>query len=193
MRLAAFLCLPILAFADDYELSVRAYGVLQKNCFTCHGPAKTSGLDLRTGPSAMAGGAHGPAIVASQPDESPLYRMASHAIKPFMPPGGKLSEADLDTLREWIAAGASFAGFEEAAPVRDSVNNVPERPITPAERSYWAFQPPKRAAVTGNGNPIDAFLVTSMRAKGLTPAPRADRRTLIRRAYLDLTGLPPAP
>src|SRR5713226_17740 len=177
--LAAFFCLAALCPADDYDLSVRAYGVLQKNCFTCHGPAKTSGLDLRTSTSAMAGGVHGPAIVASQPAESRLYRMASHSIKPFMPPGGKLPETDLETLREWIASGASFAGFEEAAPAKDSLNQIPERPITPAERSYWAFQPPRRAPLTSQANHIDAFLLTSMRAKGLKPAPRADRRTLI--------------
>ncbi|HMZ21313.1 MAG TPA: DUF1549 and DUF1553 domain-containing protein, partial [Blastocatellia bacterium] len=74
-----------------------------------------------------------------------------------------------------------------------------ERPITPEERAYWAFQTPKHATPTRaslpawNKNPIDAFLFAAMKAKGLKPSPRADRRTLIRRAYLDLTGLPPSP
>src|SRR5215207_7849578 len=82
LGLAAVFCLAPLASADDLDLSVRAYTVLQKNCFTCHGAAKTGGLDLRTGPTAMAGGARGPVIVASQPEESRLFKMASHSVKP---------------------------------------------------------------------------------------------------------------
>jgi hypothetical protein len=76
---------------------------------------------------------------------------------------------------------------------------ITERPITPEERRFWAFQPPRRvspppADLPGwDHNPIDAFLLSSMKARGLTPSPRADRRTLIRRAYLDLLGLPPTP
>src|SRR4051812_31408873 len=90
LGLAAFLGFAALASADDIDVSVRAFAILQKNCFTCHGLAKTAGLDLRTSASAMKGGDHGPVIVVSQPEESRLYRMASHSVKPFMPPGGKL-------------------------------------------------------------------------------------------------------
>jgi mono/diheme cytochrome c family protein len=185
---AAGLCLAAAALAAD-DVSSRAFSVLKNNCFACHGAARTSGLDLRTASTATAGGQHGPSFVASKPDESRLYRMASHAIEPSMPPGKKLSDADLATLREWIASGASFAGFEEpAAPKQE------ERVITPEERAYWAFQPPKRVAPPGGAaNPIDAFLLSAMRAKGLKASPKADRRSLIRRAYLDVTGLPPTP
>src|SRR5258708_5976082 len=108
---AAF-CMAAPSLCADDDLPVRAYAILQKNCFTCHGAARTSGLDLRGRDRALAGGVHGRAIVPSRPDESRLYRMVSHAVQPSMPPAGKLSEADLETLRSWIAAGASFQGLE---------------------------------------------------------------------------------
>src|SRR5206468_1553990 len=175
--------------ADD--LSERAYDILKTNCFSCHGAAKTSGLDLRTRDSILAGGQQGPAVVPGEPENSRLYLAAAHERKPTMPPGQKLPEADLRTLRDWIEAGASLDPAPEAAP--EPKQAIPERPITPEERSYWAFQKPKRARPRGAGNPIDAFLQAALKAKGVKPAPRADRRDLIRRAYLDLLGLPPSP
>jgi cytochrome c553 len=178
---------------------------LQKNCFACHGVAKTSGLDLRAAEPALAGGLHGPVIVPFKPDDSRLLKLVSHAAEPSMPPGKKLSEEDVASLRSWIAAGAVFDGGGGAAESKASEDmaKLEERPITAAERSYWAFQKPKRVdpprvdpktSKPGWGaNPIDAFLLAAMKSKGLKPSARADRRTLVRRAYLDLTGLPPAP
>jgi mono/diheme cytochrome c family protein len=186
------------------DLSRQAYGVLQKNCFVCHGPAKTSGLDLRTSDGLRAGGDHGPVVVPYDPDESRLYKYVTHQQKPTMPPEKKLSEAEIEILRRWIEAGASLDGVREAAGGAADKDNartakLPERAITPEERSFWAFQPPRRVKPPRvsqpgwNNNPIDAFLLAAMKAKGLKPSPRADRRTLIRRAYLDLLGLPPNP
>ena len=71
--------------ADDVPTS--AYNILQKNCIGCHGPAKTSGLDLRTSESALAGGDHGRAIVPFEPAESRLLKLISHEATPPMPPG----------------------------------------------------------------------------------------------------------
>src|SRR5262249_23707090 len=88
-------------------------------------------------------------------------------------------------------AGASLDPAPEAA--AEPKQTIPERPITAEERRYWAFQKPKRATPPGADNPIDAFLRAALEAKGVKPASRADRRDLIRRAYLDLLGLPPAP
>ncbi len=185
------------------NLSQQAYAVLKKNCLGCHGAAKTSGLDLRTAEGTLAGGENGPVLVAGDAEASKLLKLVSHEMKPEMPPGKKLAEAELETLRRWIEAGASFDGFEKAAAAPDKAKadlaKLEERPITPEERAYWAFQPPKRttpprtAQAAWNRNPIDAFLLAAMKAKGAKPSPRADRRTLIRRAYLDLTGLPPSP
>ncbi len=179
-----------------------AYSVLQKNCVPCHGAAKTSGLDLRTSESALAGGSHGAVIVAGDPDQSRLYKLITHVAEPAMPPGKKLADDDIETLRIWIEAGAPYPKIdvkEADAAEKAALAKLEERPITPEEKNYWAFRPvkaqtpPKVAEAAWNANPIDAFALAAMKAKGLKPSAPADRRTLIRRAYLDLTGLPPTP
>src|SRR5215813_8631651 len=182
------------------ELSRQAYLILRQNCFGCHGAGKMSGLDLRTAESALAGGDNGKVIEPFDAGASRLYQFITHQAKPTMPPGKKIPDAEIETLRRWVEAGASFDGFEkEVVRKDDEPAKLNERPITPEERGFWAFQPPRRlqeprVSHPGWGaNPIDAFLLAKMKAKGLKPSPRADRRTLIRRAYLDLTGLPPAP
>ena len=186
------------------SLSRQAYAILKQNCFGCHGAAKTSGLDLRTAEGVRTGGENGQAIMPADPEASRLYQFVTHQAKPTMPPGKKLPDAEIETLRRWIEAGAPFEGFEQTAAnvatkKDDESVKLSERPITPEERHFWAFQPPRRTSlprVTRPGwtsNSIDAFLLTKLSAKGLRPSPKADRRTLIRRAYLDLTGLPPAP
>jgi hypothetical protein len=182
------------------ELSRRAFAILRQNCFSCHGAAKTSGLDLRTAETVLAGGDNGKVIEPFDSGASRLYQFITHQAKPAMPPGKKLPDAAIETLRRWIEAGATFDGFEKEAVSKGAEPaKLIERPITPEERAFWAFQPPRRTKPPRmshpgwNANPIDAFLSAKMKAKGIKPAPRADRRTLIRRAYLDLTGLPPAP
>src|SRR5262247_2530602 len=183
------------------ELSRQAYAILRQNCFGCHGAGKMSGLDLRTAESVLAGGDNGKVIEPPDASASRLYQFITHQAKPTMPPGKKLADAAIEALRRWIEAGSSFDGFEKEAAVEknDEPAKLIERPITTEERGFWAFQPPRKTnppRVTqpgGSANPIDAFLLAKMKAKGLKPSPRADRRTLIRRAYLDLTGLPPGP
>jgi len=185
---------PALRPADD--LPTNAYNILQKNCVGCHGVAKTSGLDLRTKEGLTTGGDHGRVVTPFDPEESRLLKLVSHEATPSMPPGRrKLSDDDIETLRNWIEAGAPFPRVE-TAPAAESaaLAKLEERPITPEERAYWAFQKPKAVAPPRVGeNPIDAFLLSAMKAKGLKPAPRADKRTLVRRAYLDLLGLSPTP
>src|SRR5215475_7433129 len=90
-----------------------AYQILQKNCFACHGAAKTSGLDLRTAESALAGGAHGAVIVASDPGQSRLYKVLTHEAEPAMPPNGKLSDEEIETIRIWIESGAAYPKQDE--------------------------------------------------------------------------------
>ena len=117
--------------------------------------------------------------------------------------GQKLPDESLDTIRRWIESGASIASVPEASPdaaaAAADLAKLEERRITDAERAYWAFRKPVRvpAPVVANAawsrNPIDAFLWSAMQARGLSPAPAADRRTLVRRAYLDVIGLPPTP
>src|SRR5262245_31277569 len=128
------------------DLSRRAYAVLRQNCFGCHGAARTSGLDLRTPETALAGGDNGKVIEPSDASASRLYQFITHQAKPTMPPGKKLPDAAVETLRRWIDAGASFDGFEKEAAARkdDEPAKLIERPITPEERGFWAFQPPRR-------------------------------------------------
>ncbi len=201
---AAVCCVAVfltpLRASDD---SSTGYSVLQKNCFGCHGSAKMSGLDLRTAETALAGGAHGAVIVPADPEQSKLYKQVTHVAEPAMPPGKKLSDDDIETLRVWIEAGAPFPKIdakEADAAEKATMAKQEERPITPEERNYWAFRPVNRQVAppavsdaAWKANPIDAFALAAMKAKGLKPSAPADKRTLVRRAYLDLIGLPPTP
>jgi mono/diheme cytochrome c family protein len=188
--------LPLLAAASD-DLPSRAAAILKTQCNACHGAAlKMSGLDLRTRESMLAGGERGPALQPGNSQSSRLYRLAAGLDKPTMPPGKTLAQPDLATLREWIDSGANLS-LAPSTPddPQAALAKLEERPITPKERNYWAFRKPVRADIPNNGsrNPVDAFLTATIQSRGLTPAPPANRRTLIRRAYLDLTGLPPTP
>jgi len=189
------LLVPPLAAAD---LAGQAQQILKENCLVCHGAAmQMSGLDLRTQAAILKGGTRGPAVTASDPGKSVLWQLVSHEEKPEMPPGKKLPDDQLETLRQWVLAGAPLveeaaASVDEAA--KAALAKLEERQFTEEERQYWAFQPPVEHKVPAQaGNPIDAFLQRQLQQKALTAAPKANKRTLIRRAYLDLIGLPPSP
>jgi hypothetical protein len=185
-------------------LSRQVYDIFRQQCIKCHGVARASGLDLRTEDGLRKGGTRGPVVVPHQPDESLLFKHVSHIEAPFMPAGGaKLPEDSLELIRRWIESGASIATVPEASPnaaaAAAELAKLEERPITDAERAYWAFvkparvPPPAVANVEWNRNPIDAFLFAAMEKRGLVPAGLADKRTLARRVYLDVLGLPPTP
>lgn len=144
----------------------------------------------------LAGGERGPAVDPGHSEKSRLYRFAAGLDKPQMPPGKALTESELKVLRQWIDTGAPMeaAKPEPGADEKAALAKLEERPITPAEKNYWAFRPVARPNVPGKAkNPVDAFLNVALKAKGLKPAPPADKRVLIRRAYLDLWGIPPTP
>ena len=188
-------------------LEERAHGILKKNCFGCHGAnLKSSNLDLRTREAAIAGGERGESIVPNYPDRSRLYALATHQLSPAMPPGKKLADDELETLRLWIRAGASWpaeqaalstAKKDEDAENKAALRAMEERPVTVEERAFWSFKKPVRPAVPGNGaagqNPVDAFLEAKWSQLKLKASPAADPRTLVRRVYLDMWGLPPTP
>jgi hypothetical protein len=170
--------------------------ILQNSCWKCHGAAiQLSKLDLRTRGAALKGGDHGPSLVPGKAEESRLYRLVSGLEKPAMPMDGKLSAEQIAVIKDWIEQGAPWDNSAAAAAAAAPAPALDEdRKITPEERQYWAFQKPVRHPVpTGFRNPIDAFIRATLREKGLQPAPEADRTTLVRRAYLDLIGLPPTP
>ena len=198
-----FVSLAAPAAAQEDERARLAYDVLKKHCLECHGEARKGGLDLRTHATLIKGSATGRVVVPHEPQKSKLFLLVSHADPDeVMPPKRpKLADDDIETIRQWIEDGASLEAVEDAVleehKTAEARAALEERPIRPNERAYWAFRLPVRTPVpapaTPSSNPIDAFLQSSMKAKGLAPSPRADRRTLIRRAYLDVLGLPPTP
>ncbi len=201
MRWAILILLAALAASPAFpaDLAEQAYSILEKNCQTCHGAAmQMSKLDLRTRDKAIAGGERGPAVQPGSLGQSWAWKLASHEAKPEMPPGNKLAEEDLETLRKWIVAGAPFpelAATDEEAARLAALKKLEERPITAEEREWWAFQPPVRHDPPGppSAHPIDAFLEAKYAELGLQISPEADPRALVRRVYLDLIGLPPTP
>ena len=177
--------------------------ILSENCLKCHGAAmQMSKLDLRSRAAMLIGGKGGPAIVPGNAEGSRLFRMVTGMDQPRMPFGGaELPAAHVSVLRDWIQQGAVWEGPEiiDSGLKPSSIPGVEEMPITAEARQWWAFRRPTRPRVprVKNGDwsrhPIDAFLARAFEEKGLAPAPAADKATLVRRAYLDLLGLPPAP
>ena len=164
----------------------QAAALMKQNCLGCHGAAKMSNLDLRTRESMLAGGVRGPALEPGKAADSRIYKVVAGIEKPSMPPGKPLSAEQIEIIKQWIDGGAQVT-----AAVAD---NGEDRPITAEERHYWAFRAPVRVdPPAGANNPIDAFLLATLKKNGLQAAPPSDRRSLVRRAYLDLIGLPPTP
>ncbi len=170
--------------------------ILKRSCVSCHGASQQmSGYDMRTREAALKGGSHGVAIVAGKAGASPLIRRLTGAVQPAMPLGGKLPDKEIAVIRQWIAEGAVWDETVGA----ESATATGARRITDQDRNWWAFQKPVRREPPVAGNPqwrtnaIDGFIFDALAGKNLKPAGRANRATLVRRAYLDLTGLPPAP
>lgn len=174
--------------------------ILLLRCTACHGrQIQEAGLDLRTRDGILKGGKSGPAMVPGHPDQSLLLKRI-HAEE--MPPRARLTEVsvkpmeatEIEKLTGWIALGAP-----EAVDEPDVAGTEADPLVSAEDRQFWAFQKPQPVAVpqvndrTRVRNPIDAFVLQKLEAKGLTLAPEADRLTLIRRATFDLTGLPPEP
>ena len=155
----------------DFNRDVRP--ILSNTCFKCHGPAvKKSGLRL----DSLDFAKKNDAVVPGEPDRSELLlRVCAESDDERMPPpeaGPRLTKAQVDILRRWIAAGAKYD-------------------------KHWAFAPPQKTEIRGqkpgSGNPIDGFIRARLTAEGMKPSPRADKATLIRRVTLDLIGLLPTP
>ncbi|MBI2808455.1 MAG: PSD1 domain-containing protein [Planctomycetes bacterium] len=170
---------------EFFEKYVRP--VLADNCFSCHGGAKIKGgvrLDRKAGVFRIS---EEPLVVPGHPQKSLLVKAIRHEIDAKMPPAPKkkLSAQAIDAITLWIKLGAAWPDEKETAKGLDP-------------RKHWAFQPIKKPAAPSVkatawlANPIDAFVLARLEARGLPPNPPADARTLIRRVYFDLIGLPPA-
>ncbi len=172
--------------ADYFEKHVRP--VLVEQCGTCHGATvQQAGLRLD-----RPGGLRKPAasgrtpVVPGHPERSALIEAIRFTGKLKMPPAGKLPDPVIDALTAWVKMGAPWPEASRPAVAGGQ----------PAA-GHWAFQPVRPPAVPKVKNaawvrtPVDAFVLAKLEEAGIAPAGPADRRTLIRRATYDLTGLPP--
>jgi mono/diheme cytochrome c family protein len=169
-----------------FETSVRP--VLAEQCFQCHGAKKQSGglrLDSRT--AILQGGDGGPALVVGEPDKSLLVQAIRHQGELKMPEKGKLPDPAIEAVATWVKMGAPWPA--SSVPSAESKAD--------AARKHWSLQPvvdssPPRVEHSDRiFSPVDAFVLARLEAKKLEPSAIADKRTLIRRASYDLTGLPP--
>ncbi|MFN3323623.1 MAG: PSD1 and planctomycete cytochrome C domain-containing protein [Bryobacteraceae bacterium] len=195
-RFSILLLITLSAHGQDRISFVRDIEpIFTQSCWKCHGAAiQLAKLDLRTRESALKGGEHGAALVPGDAERSRLYRAVAGLDKPRMPMDGALAPEQIARIRDWINQGAHWEGDSAKAAESASAGlaALEEIEIPDEARRYWAFQPIRRPRPPDTAShPIDAFLQQVRREKDLKPAPLADRRTLLRRAYLDLTGLPP--
>ncbi len=172
---------------EFFETKVRP--VLAEHCFSCHGPKKQqAGLRLDVKAAAFQGSDEGPVLVPGQPEKSRLIQALSHQGETKMPPKGKLPPAVINDLTTWVKLGA---------PWPESKTGTAALANAESWKKHWAFQPVRKPTVpalknpAGVPSPLDAFVLAQLEARGLTPNPPADRRTLLRRVKFDLLGLPP--
>ena len=191
------------------EVSEKEILPLIQRCSQCHGAQlQMSKLDLSSREGMLKGGEKGTALVPGNAEASPLYLRVAGLQQPAMPmaPVPALNAQEVALLKDWINQGAKWESSPVAAhplvpaPTSGlSAIGYKERTITNQDRQWWAFQKPVRHPVPAvsdarwSRNPIDGFVRSALDKKGLEPAPEADRRTLIRRVYLDLVGLLPPP
>jgi hypothetical protein len=177
-----------------FESKVRP--VLATHCFKCHGDVKKpkGGLRLDSLEAMLAGGDQGPALAPGKPGQSLLVKAITYDDQELkMPPSKKLTREQIADLTEWVKMGAPWPGADKTGVVAHKTDNA----ISDKDRAHWSFQPVKRPAVPKVKNtkwvhnPIDAFILAGLEAKGLEPNPPATRQELVRRVYYDLTGLPP--
>ncbi len=167
---------------------------LVKHCYKCHSAdAKNvkGGLLLDTRAGILNGGESGPAVVPKKPDESLLVDALRHeSFK--MPPSGKLPDAIIADFEKWIAMGAPDPRLGKASSAASKITFN-------TARSHWSFQPlsettpPAVQQTDWPRDAIDRFILARLETNGLKPVADAGRRVLLRRAYFDLTGLPPTP
>jgi hypothetical protein len=174
--------------AQSADVAARGVKVLEQRCWVCHGAnLAQSGLRLDTREAALKGGTRGPALVPGEAAQSRIVQAVRRTGDLAMPPGPKLADPEIAAIEAWVAAGAAWP---RTAPSTSS--QTPE---------WWSFRKPARPRVPASQdpgvrnwvrNPVDAFIAEKLGVQKLKPAKEADRRTLVRRAYLDLHGLPPS-
>jgi hypothetical protein len=182
------LALPVWA-AEPPSFAKDVAPLLRSRCLKCHAGRRARGdLDLTSRGKLLAGGSHGAVVLPGQASKSLLY---THVKDGKMPPRQPLSAGEVELIRRWIDAGARWEG-PDLRPVAVAGSGR-------AGLDWWSLQPVRRPALPAVKHrdqvrtAMDAFLLAALEAKGLSFAPAADRRTLIRRLTFDLVGLAPTP
>lgn len=179
--LSVYVILASRGSADDVDFNQDVLPILAKNCFQCHGPddeQRKAGLRLDSQEGALQPNKGSAVVIPYAAKQSTLIaRVITEDLDELMPPpdaGTRLSRHQVDILRRWIDAGASYDEHWSLVPVK-------RPPIPQPADAAWG------------SNPIDHFVLARMETEGLLPATKADRLTLLRRVHLDVIGLPPAP
>ena len=194
----AFVATPALAAdtpaeaVEFFEAKIRP--ILVGHCYECHSRASKKshgGLFLDSREGLLKGGDSGPAIAPGDSAKSLLLRAVRHTDKDLqMPPKQKLSDVQIADLETWVKQGAIDPRKSASLPVGMSLEDG---------RKFWSFQPvqeptpPPVKQANWSRTPVDQFILARLEAAGVTPAPAADKRTLLRRVTYDLSGLPPTP
>ncbi|MBX5493926.1 MAG: DUF1549 domain-containing protein [Bryobacteraceae bacterium] len=170
--------------------------VLATACYACHTDSALGGLRLDSAEAMLKGGKRGPAVVPGDPDKSLLIQSIRHTAGDLkMPMGGKLKPAEIEDLVAWVKAGAVWP--KTAAAVVEADKTGKKYTIPPERRQFWSFQPlqkvqpPKVKDTQWVKTDIDRFILAKLEEEGIKPVRPASKRDLLRRATLDLTGLPP--
>ncbi len=185
------------AAIEFFEAKIRP--LLAETCYECHGEKKQEGgLRLDSRAAFLAGATSGAIVAPGDPDASRIVSVVRYSGEIKMPPDMRLFPEEIDLITEWVKSGAAWPHEAEAV-LADSgdAREYAHLDVEAVRASHWAFQPvrlPPFPEVSNDGwvrNPVDRFILAGLDARGLTPSPEADRRTLIRRLSHDLTGLPP--
>lgn len=170
--------------------------LLEARCFECHaGNSKRleGGLRLDARPLVLKGGDSGAAAVPGKPADSLIVKAVNYDTFE-MPPRGRLPQGEIDILTKWVELGLPWSDEGLKVNVEDKIFN-----IDALKKAHWSWQPIKDPAVptvkqaSWPQTDFDRFILAKIEEQGLKPSPEADRRTLVRRTYFDLIGLPPSP
>ena len=182
---------------EFFEKKVRP--ILAERCYKCHSTRSEKlkgGLLLDSSESVLKGGEDGPVVTLDAPEKSKLIEAIQYQNPELqMPPKGKLPTEEIATLVEWVKMGGPWPGKQSNAPAATIAGFDLEK----RRREHWAWQPikPQRLPAVQHkqwpATPPDRFILAGLEKNGLKPAPATDRRTLLRRVYFDLAGLPPTP
>ena len=161
--------------------------VLTRHCATCHSAKEhTSGFSVASLDSVIQGGSkRGRAVSPGHPENSPLIQLLKGDLSPRMPMGGKLTAAEIAVVEDWVRSLPPEKESAKASPASTAWRWPYQKPLK--------IDPPRAVTQEWVRNPIDNFILAKLTAAGLQPAPPANKRTLARRVYFDLVGMPPSP